>query len=357
MSLLATEAAAEGWFIATYILSIALHEAGHAVAAWWLQLDLRSVTLGRGPALVRLRRGGVLFTVRIMPISGFVGIAVRPGMSNRRYAAMVAAGPAVNALLLGLVAAFHRMHPDWELALLPAAVSQCLLLALALVPMRSRSTGRASDGMQLWLHLVRTPPPDLFGRQYAGLAATLFPQGTPLPAPSHDAPDLFYSMLRLDRLYDAWAARDAAAAVRRVVDRGALTPLEQALAFDFLAGNGPVFGVMATPAEMEHWSAEAGRLAPGVDTTITRAGVLANTGRGAEAEAMLRPLLTGETAPLRLFLCRLHLAQAAAAQGHAGAARDWLAMARAGLPAGALRRFAARLLDRAEARPPLANRA
>ncbi len=333
-----------------------MHEAGHAVAAWWLRLDVRSVTLGFGLALARVRRGGVLFMVRAMPVSGFVGIAVRPGMSNLRYAAMVAAGPAVNALLLGLVAALYRMRPDWELAVLPAAVSQGLLLAVALVPMRSRRTGRASDGMQLWHHLVRKPPPDLFDKQYAGLAATLFPPGKAVPTPSGGAPEVFYNIVRMDRLHDAWAARDAAAAVRRVVDRGALTPLKQALAFDFPAGNGPVFGVMAAPAEMEHWSAEAGRLAPGVDTTITRAGVLANTGRGAEAEAMLRPLLTGETAPLRLFLCRLHLAQAAAAQGHASAARDWLAMARAGLPAGALRRFAARLLDRAEAPPPFTNR-
>ncbi len=42
---------AESLLAVSYILSIALHEAGHAVAAWRLRLDVRSVTLGFGLAL------------------------------------------------------------------------------------------------------------------------------------------------------------------------------------------------------------------------------------------------------------------------------------------------------------------
>ncbi len=357
MSFAGILAIGEGTLLLSLILGTVVHEAGHAIAARAMGLDVRLVSIGMGTAYLHRRIGGVLFVLRALPWSGFVAIAVRPGLSRRAYATMVAAGPLANLLLLACAAAADQAWPDYDIVLEPLGLAQVLLAALAVLPYKSRARGglRPSDGSQLWTQLVRRPP-DMFATQYAGMAALLFPAGAPLPPPSAVAPDLVYQIVRSDRLIDLWAARDAAVAVQRILGQGGLNDVERAVALNFLAGNETLFrGAGASPAELERWASEACDLAPGTPTTITLAGVLATTGRGAAAEALLEPLVGNATLMVQMFLVHLHLAQAAADQGRADDARAWLANARlASRAKGPMRRILKTLVARAERRPPLA---
>ena len=352
MSLLMTELVAETLLFAFALASIVLHEAGHAIAGLAGGLDVRAVTIGIGPALARYRAASVLLVWRAIPLSGFVSLAAHPGMSRRAYVIMLAAGPATNAVIAGGAYAAAQAWPDQYIWLMPLWLANALTLTVALIPYRSRGLvrRRASDGLQLWRHLVHKPPPDLFREQYRGIAGLVLAAGTPLPEPSPNAPDLFYQMVRSDRLQDAWSARDASDAVRRIVARPSLTSLERALAYDLLAGGAVLFGGMgATHAELDHWSTEAALLTPGPPTAITRGGVLAALGRGEEAEAILRPLLEGAALPAQKVLCLLFLARAAMAQFQPNAARVCLAEARAAASAkGASRRLLLRLVALAE---------
>ena len=357
MSLAGTLAIGEGTLLLSLILGTVVHEAGHAMAARAVGLDVRLFSIGQGAAYLHRRIGGVLFVLRAVPWSGFVAIAVQPGMSPRAYAAMVAAGPAANLLLLACAAGADHAWPRYDTVLEPFGIAQAMLFALTLLPYRSRARGapRPSDGLQLWTQLVRKPP-DMFTKQYAGMAALLLPKDALLPVPSVDAPDLVYQIVRSDRQIDLWAARDAAAAVQRLLRQGCLNTVERAVALNFLAGNETLFcGTGATPAELQGWASEARDLAPGPAASLTLGGVLATTGRGAEAEALLQPLVGTTNTVAETVLVHLHLAQAAADQGRFEDARARLSDARlASRAKGPMRRILTTLVTRAAQRPPLA---
>ena len=341
----------------SYVLGTIAHEAGHGIAGWLAGLDVRTISVGTGPAVLRHRIGRLLLVMHAIPVSGFASIALRPGMSRLRYAAMIAGGPAVNILLLAVLVLLDRVSPYYDVLLVPAGAAQAILLLLTLPPYRSRSRGawRPSDGLQLWTQLARRPP-DLFAAQYAAIIGLVYPAGTPLPSASAAAPELLFQTSRVDRWSDPCAAREASSAILGLLTGDRLNIAERALALDFLASSQILFAASDAPiATLDAWSAEACALAPGPPTSITRGGVFATTGRGSEADALLLPLAGGTATPVHAFLCDLFLAMAAAAQGHTAAAQARLAAARNATRARTPQRGILKaILARAERSPPLA---
>jgi membrane-associated protease RseP (regulator of RpoE activity) len=51
---------------------IVVHEAGHFLAARWQGIRVSGFSIGFGPPLLQLRRGGVLYALRLIPLGGFV---------------------------------------------------------------------------------------------------------------------------------------------------------------------------------------------------------------------------------------------------------------------------------------------
>ena len=351
-------AAREAVLFVSFVFGMVLHEAGHAIAARLLNLDLRLISVGQGPALLHVKRLGVTFVVRSVPFSGFVAIAVRPGMSRYRFAVMIASGPGVNLVLLTIAIVLDRVAPYYDAVLEPTGVAQMLLLLMALTPFKHKAHGgiRPSDGLQLWRQLVRKPP-DMFTTQYAAVMALVSAKDRPAPHPSPAAWELVYQVLRSDRMIDAWGLRDAVTSVRTLLGPGQLNMAERAVALDFLVCSEVLLGgTEIIETELEMWSTEACTLAPGIATTLTRAGVLATTGRAEQAMDMLLalPEPEGNRPIVGIFRYWLHMAQAAAARGWDGNVKQSLDMARKAANARVAQRGVMKqILARAERMPPL----
>ena len=94
-----------GWLLVGFVgmhARIFLHELGHLFAAEFLGFYLRKIQVGHGRLLWSHRRkDGLLCEWRLSPRAGFV-LATYPHKENwrARYAVFIAAGPAVDALVL-----------------------------------------------------------------------------------------------------------------------------------------------------------------------------------------------------------------------------------------------------------------
>lgn len=87
-----------------WIPLLALHEAGHALAAWLLGWRVIMIVIGMGRTLGSFRIGTALVEVRIAPVEGFVHCLptnlVLPGLKN---SIIFLAGPGVELLLAGII--------------------------------------------------------------------------------------------------------------------------------------------------------------------------------------------------------------------------------------------------------------
>lgn len=99
-------------FIGSILLLVGIHEGGHFLAAKALGMAVEEFAIGFGPPLWRRRRGETLYSVRLLPLGGFVRLAGEPGSSlevppDRTYHGrpawarflLSASGPAANVLL------------------------------------------------------------------------------------------------------------------------------------------------------------------------------------------------------------------------------------------------------------------
>lgn len=110
--------------IAALLSLVLLHEAGHFLAARATGMAVHDFSVGFGPTLWSRRRGEVLYSIKALPLGGFVRIVgmssledVDPALESRTYRAasyprrlaVIAAGPAANfavaAVLLFVVIA------------------------------------------------------------------------------------------------------------------------------------------------------------------------------------------------------------------------------------------------------------
>ena len=156
-------------------------------------------------------------------------------------------------------------------------------------------------------------------------------------------------------MIDPWGMRDAVASVRTLLGPWQLTLAERAVALDFLASAEVLFGETgATEAELEAWSAEACSLAPGLATSLTRAGVLATTGRGEQAMDLLLAMPEESKPTAAIFRYWLHMAQAVKACGFDEAMKESFHMARQAASAKVAQRGVMnQILERARRVAPL----
>lgn len=106
--------------IVTALLVIAIivmvHEIGHFVAAKWQGVEVQEFSIGFGPSLIGIKRGETRYSLRLLPLGGFVRMAGmgaqdedrdNPQGFNRKTplqkVEVLAAGPGMNFLLAALI--------------------------------------------------------------------------------------------------------------------------------------------------------------------------------------------------------------------------------------------------------------
>ncbi|MCP4959645.1 MAG: hypothetical protein GY925_10295 [Actinomycetia bacterium] len=96
--------------IGTYLFHIAVHELGHAVAAFAVGYQTTAIVVGAGPRLISGRLGGVDVALHLFPLGGYTShrghaaLASKPGFWAREFL-VTAAGP-LATLSLTLVSVF-----------------------------------------------------------------------------------------------------------------------------------------------------------------------------------------------------------------------------------------------------------
>ncbi len=341
------------------MLGLAVHEAGHALAGYWVGLPPRLVQIGSGPTLLRRRIFGATVVVSLFPSSGYAIALASPSMTPQSRAVVTAGGSAANLLLLGLALSAYAIWPDADIVFIPLILTQIGFCVSSVVPFKFFAGGRwrRSDGLQ-FVNFMRGKLVS-FDAGYRAAIAPVFPKDIPLDPPSSDAPELLFNLQRPDRLNSQFARRDAVEGVARLLDAGRLTPPERSLALYFLLGIELSYADTGiSDQRMSFWSLEAMRVVPEsamipAAVLLTRAGVLARLGDGAQAEEILRVLQTKLRLSESIVRCNVYMAQAVALQGRRNEVETWLAQARAAA-SGPSRKALLRMIRRAEARAPLA---
>jgi hypothetical protein len=156
-------------FPALLTFSIAIHEAGHAIAACMVGLRVAQVEVGVGRRVARWRWRETTIVVHALPFGGFTRpISVRVPESRWRYAACVAAGP-LATLAIVVAVMFWPTPLGFLQGLFPTeatagrfaardllAFINITALAAGVIPSRSNDGTGANDGMLLVGLLRRT---------------------------------------------------------------------------------------------------------------------------------------------------------------------------------------------------------
>lgn len=91
-------------------VTVAVHEAAHAVAAARAGGTVREVGVGFGPVLVRTRVGTLPLVVRALPLGGYAAVDVE-AIPPRRRVGLLLAGPLANLAVGAPLLYFLRGHP------------------------------------------------------------------------------------------------------------------------------------------------------------------------------------------------------------------------------------------------------
>ena len=267
------------------------HEAGHALAAWLLRLSPKLISIGIGPVLLRARLGKAWLVMRLVPLSGFV--AILPLMRERRLASamLFLAGAGSNAVSFILLAAAFHVWPEQGGVFWFLALAQAFFVFFPLIPFRATVSGLScgTDGLRL-LRLLSRSRPDVFAEAHSELLRLVIPEGTRLPPPSANFPEIAYQISRPDRSSEAWARRDAAEVLRGMLSRNDLPTAERALVLVDLVEGELFDGRSADPALLDAWSLEAVALSPVPRQHALRRAALTALDRAEEAADAEAPL-------------------------------------------------------------------
>jgi hypothetical protein len=155
-------------FLLAWMPLVAVHELGHALAAWLCGWQIGGVAIGQGRPIATFHVRGVPVRIGRLPLGGFVAIAPRHLRSWRlRSAFIYLAGPGLPLLLLGAIAlvvgARRLAAPTHDLGLVSLqAIAVAILLGAAanLLPRYSRQGDpivgpmTPSDGMGVIMSFV-----------------------------------------------------------------------------------------------------------------------------------------------------------------------------------------------------------
>jgi len=337
----------------------ALHEAGHALAAKAMGLDVFRIMLGYGRPLLSTNRFGPFISLGVFPFGGWVHAASLAGVKAplARRAVMIAAGPATHVavglvcwvLIMGSSAASRTALAGlsgtrfWQivfggnallllLSLIPARVSGPMFISqtdgsklLGLV-FKRRQVRRLLDGSWVGLKVL-----DLLRSGDVDGASGLLADGLRMH-PDSAFLQALQTTVKL-RQGEYREAREAALEKLNAVDkpRGSerIVLLNDIAFLDALIGDEEVYD------EADRFSDEAYRAAPSTAAIIgTRGSVLVCIGEVEEGRRLLRKAYRLLTDPADRSEEAAWLAIAEDALGRRGKAERWLAKAE-GLDASA----------------------
>jgi hypothetical protein len=299
---LAVGGGAAAWvpaWLGVLVVSVVVHELGHAGAAWTLGFEVRAVRIGT-PVALRLQLGRTRVELGPLPFGGLtIPVTRDPRRYRLRRGLVVLAGPLANAALAVIVWRVPGVVPG-AVGVRWALVLQVLLVVENLVPRRvATADGPAATDGALLLDLVRL--------RDGGLAAALATEtlagavcdhlhGVAERAPADAAATVepVDGLVALRMGQTAYLADDherAAVLYGQALRSGALTTRDRALAANDLAWI--LAGERRGPdrlGDADALSAEAFALLgwhPAVRNT--RGVVLILTGRPADGTALLAP--------------------------------------------------------------------
>jgi len=327
-----------GLFLLGLVVGIVTYKAGRVLWARFGSIPIRRIVIGRGPVLTRGRFGDMRLEVRLVP-TGMVVICAEQASAPKCSAVLLylLSGVLANIVVIGAIIWLHR-----------AGVAPTLLYIGNGTPLPAPQAGILIFS-QLMMIGISVAEPFVYAR--SPLIRT-YREGTtrpPISTRSLDFVRMAYRIVLHGRLNNQDSRRKASAAVQRELAQGDLTPEEQMYALDWaitnwlaMDGRAAARPVLAEPGlrpKPDEWSDRAMRLGPRVKTIVgSRAAVLVELGRYAEAKALLRNLVPIKGAPVfDALLNRIYLARAEHALGNAAVARSLIgqaqAIARAGAPA------------------------
>lgn len=351
------------------ILSTTVHELGHAAAAWLCRVPVRVFSIGsQRPPILRWRQGGTRVEIRPWFQGGYV--AFYPMLRHRPFAllAVLLGGIAGNLIACLLLSWLLNRLPDaadgWSpLPGLSPAAAEWVTVPLPEPDPRSNALGYVlailfltqllDIAVNLWPHIVRSPDGVLFwsdglqvldllrggpaaqvrvaGEGYRQGLALLGMEAGPAALQSRIAPILYHWAAA--PLPDRIARDEKRAALLRLLSRPELTPAETLLIHAMLATDVTLYCDHDLMQAAEPWSRAALRLSDAPAVRAIRAAVLAETGKPAEAAALLDPIADDGGLPLYRFYRGMYLARALQRLGRPEEAGDWFARARPTDPA------------------------
>jgi hypothetical protein len=315
-----------------FVVGTAAHEGGHFVCAVMSSIPVRSLSIGGGPVLLRVRINETSLELRQNLWAGGL-IVFYPALTYRKCATMFAltGGLLGDVALVALVIWLTQvLAVPYTLGMILAGVvlSQLLTIAVNLFPSTVKVDNETleTDGLQLWHTLCgpRSGPT----QQGSIFKAMLRVCGGEESSVSGAAPRLCYHLSR-DRWGNEAVRREVDDALQRELKRDGLTREEQLLVLDALATDALLFGDPDLRARLDKWSLRALALGPTIRTIRgTRGSALVELGRYAEAKLLLEPLTSAEETSLDRILSHASLARAEQALGAHAAARRHVSEAR-----------------------------
>jgi len=309
--------------------SLFCHEAGHAIAASVIGYRPRSMQVGSGRVLLRIKIGSMWLVIHATPVYGWV-IALDAGRSRFHDAVVTAAGPCTNIGLILLGIHVLELSPDYELPLLLAVLIQVTFIVGSLYPNSIDIEGKRfpSDGLRLWRLMTQANHHPHFGNR-PELIKPFATEGVPASRLWAHLAEIDYQTHCLMLNDHQWRRDDAAKILRDFSGLEHFTDLEQAFVLSMIS----LYQLLTTPVALdrdnaEQASARALLLAPDPYTKIIRGGALVEVGCADMAVDLLLPLATMQVAPAYRVLCRAFIGQAKIALGDKRAASMWFEAAR-----------------------------
>lgn len=330
--------------LAISYLLIAFHEAGHAIAARLLGIEIDTVTIGHWRKLLAFSLARVKIVVRAAPASGYV--AIKPDFKRHPFwrnaifllAGVVAEGAVVGAVALTSCPATLLSFGDllWAFARIDVVCIGGFQIFSNLLGRRGWVGGAIASTdvlqlRQLWKHREATPEQiqllaDLQECSVASKARDWPRAISRAQAIISRDPDNLDLLFYLGQMHlEAGDTAQAESIWRDLLKRPSLQPSSQARILDSLCCLALYDSRMDLLAEAEGWSAQALGISPhSITLKGTRGGVLIELGRIEEGIALLEEVMKRSECPLDHAISSAYLAKAHAQKGNREQSVRWL---------------------------------